>query len=90
MDSYKIFTKGKKVMKWRLMYILCDLEFLRLIFREVLLFIIGIRSRDNAINNVKWLQQGGYECEVFLEKYKDIPCEVAYSYLNHAHECIYR
>ena len=76
-------------MKRIVCYIIGDLEFIRLIVREFFLYLIGERSKESAYNNIKWIQQGGYEFECMIDKYRDIPTEIAFSYINHAHKCIY-
>ena len=76
-------------MKFLICYIIGDLEFIRLILREFVLFLIGIRSKATVLNNIDWIYQGGYEFERDMEKHKNIPAEVLFAYINHAHKCIY-
>ena len=76
-------------MKYLVLYVIGDIEFLRLIFREFMLFLIGNRTREQTYNNIKWIEQGGYEFECIIEKNKNIPAEVCFSYISHAHKCIY-
>lgn len=76
-------------MKRLVCYIIGDAEFIRLLIRECLLFIIGERSVESVKHNISWIMFGGEEFEYMIEKYKDIPCEVAFSYIGHAHKCIY-
>lgn len=76
-------------MKYHLCHIIGDVEFIRLMLRQALLFIFGKITYESAIAGVNWLVQGGMEFEYFLEKYKDIPCEITFKYINHAHECMY-
>lgn len=76
-------------MKFHLCHIIGDVEFIRLMARQVLLFIFGKITYRSAIEGIDWLYEGGAEFEYFLEKYKDIPCEITFKYINHAHECMY-
>ena len=76
-------------MKRIVCYIIGVAEFVRLIIREYLLFIIGERPVKMANHNISWIISGGGEFEYMIEKYKDIPCEVTFSYIGHAHKCIY-
>lgn len=76
-------------MKFHLCHIIGDIEFIRLIARQVLLFIFRKITYRSAIEGIKWLAEGGTEFEYFLEKYKDIPCEVTFKYIKHAYECMY-
>ena len=76
-----------------MIYILCciitDFEFVRLIVREFLLYLIGFRTADAMRNNIQWLCEGGGEFEYVIERNKDISCNVAIKYLNHLYETIY-
>lgn len=76
-------------MIYYLIYLITDLEFVRLIIREFLLYLVGFRTANGMRNNIEFFQQGGGEFEYMIEHNKDIPCEVAATYLSHLYECIY-
>lgn len=76
-------------MKYLLCYVIGDLEFVKFIIREYLLWLIGKRSTSAAHDNIQWFKRGGAEFEYVIENCKDIPCEVALSYIGHINKCVY-
>jgi len=76
-------------MVYLLCYFITDFEFVRLIVREFLLYLIGFRSADSMRNNISFFCQGGGEFEYVIEHNKDISCDVAIKYLNHLYETVY-
>lgn len=76
-------------MKYILCCIITDFEFVRLIVREFLLYLIGFRTASGMHNNIQWFCEGGGEFEYVIEHNKDISCDVAIKYLNHLYETIY-
>ena len=76
-------------MKYCICYIITDLVFVKFMLREVGLFILGYRSLETTINNLKWIHHGGYEYECWMNKLKDIPCEISFEYLDHLYSSVY-
>ena len=50
-------------MKYLICYAIGDIEFVRLIVREYLLWIFGVKSFKTAKHNIEWFQWGGGEFE---------------------------
>lgn len=76
-------------MKRLVCYIIGVVEIIRLMLRELLLQLIGERSEESAIGNVRWLTQVGKSFEYMMKKCKDIPCEIFLEHIGFLHKCIY-
>lgn len=76
-------------MKRLVCYIIGDAEIIRLMLRELGLELIGKRSVDSAVGNIKWLTQIGKGFEYMMKKCKDIPCEIFLEHIGFLHKCIY-
>lgn len=76
-------------MKYLICYLFGYLEFIRLLLREIIRWILGITKYYTMLNNVSWCLTGLYLLRYMMKRFRDMPEAVILRYIGHAHKSVY-